>query len=93
MIDIEREQLISLEHAAKRCGVCIKTMRNYADGSRKPRLETTRSGTQIRTTANALNKWLAACERLMNGTENRPTRPEPVNAYREVESLKHAHGI
>lgn len=93
MIDIEREQLITLEDAAKRCKVCIKTMRNYADGSRKPRLETTRSGKLIRTTASALNKWLAACDRLMSGTDNRPVRQEPVNAIAEVELLRAAHGI
>lgn len=95
-IDIEREELWDFEYAAKRCGVSVKTIRNHADGTRKPRLETRRAGRQIRTTASALNKWLADCKRIYGGTEVQETRAErrtSENDTDEVELLRNAHGI
>lgn len=57
MVNLKTEALLNLKQAAERCGVSVKTVRNWAERMTGPRLETAKLGGRVVTTLEALQRF------------------------------------
>ncbi len=91
MIDVKRESLVNLKEAAEHARVSVKTLRNHIDAGQ---LEVTRAGVRIRTSIEAIGRWMARCDKIAaRHNKSKATPRIEADDVSQVESLRSKYGI
>lgn len=95
MVNITTELLLDLKQAAQRCGVSVKTIRNWSSRATEPRLETAKLGGKVVTTLEALQRFTVQKVSGEHETRQSAAMARHTNATHEeaMQRLKAVHGV
>ena len=94
MINVTKENLIDLKSAAKQFGVTIQTIRNWANRQTLPRLETVKIGGMVRTSLEALQRFVVYSDESQHTPSVQVYKSESDVQHEEaMRRLRDRHGI
>jgi transposase len=94
MINVTKESLIDFKAAAKQFGVTIQTIRNWANRQTLPRLETVKIGGMVRTSLEALQRFVIYSDETQHTTGAHQYKSETDLAHEDaLRRLRERHGI